>query len=104
MAILAGAKSMSAALPKNGTEKLPLTLVIGTQENVDSPALESWKTIARDIISLSVLRGRLDAEGEEIIFGKTSRAKETTRSGSSECVPTNSAAMDNRFAKIIINA
>ena len=71
----AGAKSVSATLPKNSPAELPFTLVIGTGEDVDSPALGKWKCYTRDIIGLSVLRGRLEIDSEEFLIQKPEQEK-----------------------------
>lgn len=72
----AGAKSVSGSIPKKGPEDMPLTLVIGTQEDINTPALQTWKVYARDILSLSVLRGNLDIDSEEFLVDKVRQQKE----------------------------
>lgn len=64
----AGAKKVVNTLPKKGPDELPATLVIGTQEDSKSPALKKWKCYSKDLISLSVLRGRLDVESDEFLI------------------------------------
>ena len=75
IATYAGAKSILATLPKKPPEELPFTLVIGTVEDVDSPALGKWKCYTRDIISLSVLRGSLEIDSEEFLVQKPEQEK-----------------------------
>ncbi len=75
IATYAGAKSILATLPKKPPEELPFTLVIGTVEDVDSPALGKWKCYTRDIISLSVLRGSLEIDSEEFLVQKPKQEK-----------------------------
>ena len=75
IATYAGAKSVLATLPKKPPRELPLTLVIGTVEDVDSPALAKWKCYTRDIIGLSVLRGRLEIDSEEFLIPKPEQDK-----------------------------
>ena len=79
IATFAGAKSVSSSLPKKGPEELPSTLVIGTQEDVNTPALDNWKVFTRDILSLSVLRGNLDTDSEEFLIHKTEQEKGSKR-------------------------
>ena len=70
IATYAGAKSVSTTLPKKPPEELLLTLVIGSVEDLDSPALEKWRCYTRDIIGLSVLRGRLEIGSGEFLIQK----------------------------------
>ena len=46
------------------------TLVIGTQEDAGVSALQNWKVFTRDVISLSVLRGKLNTGSEEFLIPK----------------------------------
>ena len=75
IATYAGAKSVLTALPKKPPEELPFTLVIGTVADVGSPALGEWKCYTRDIIGLSVLRGRLEIDSEEFLIQKPEQEK-----------------------------
>ena len=75
IATYAGAKSVSTTLPKKSPEELPFTLVIGTVKDVDTPALVNWKCYTRDIIGLSVLRGRLEIDSEEFLTQKPEQEK-----------------------------
>ena len=75
IATYAGAKSVLATLPKKPLGELPLTLVIGTVEDVDSPALGKWKCYTRDIIGLSVLRGSLDIDSDEFLIQRPEQEK-----------------------------
>ncbi len=75
IATYAGAKSVLATLPKKPPAELPFTLIIGTVEDVDSPALGKWKCYTRDIIGLSVLRGRLEIDSEEFQIQKPEQEK-----------------------------
>ena len=70
IATYAGAKSVLATLPKKAPAELPFTLIIGTVEDVNSPALEKWRCYTKDIISLSVLRGRLEIDSGEFLIQK----------------------------------
>ena len=74
-ATYAGAKSVLGTLPKKSPGELPFTLVIGTVKDLDSPALEKWKCYNRDIIGLSVLRGRLEIDSEEFLVHKPEQEK-----------------------------
>ena len=75
IASYAGAKSVLTTLPKKPPEELPFTLIIGTVEDVTSPALGLWKCYTRDIIGLSVLRGRLEIDSEEFLIQKLEQEK-----------------------------
>ena len=75
IATYAGAESVSTTLPKKPPEELPFTLVIGTVADVDTPALAKWKCYTRDIIGLSVLRGRLEIDSEEFLIQKPAQEK-----------------------------
>ena len=75
IATFAGAKSVLTTLPKQSPEELPFTLIIGTVEDVNSPALGQWKFYTRDIIGLSVLRGRLEIDSEEFLIPKPKQEK-----------------------------
>lgn len=75
IATYAGAKSVSTTLPKKSPEELPFTLVIGTVADVDSPTLAKWKCYTRDIIGLSVLRGRLEIDSEGFLIQKPEQEK-----------------------------
>lgn len=75
----AGAKSVLTTLPKKPPEVLPFTLVIGTVADVGSPALGEWKCYTRDIISLSVLRGRLEIDSEEFLIQKPPEQEKGSR-------------------------
>ena len=75
IATYAGAKSILTTLPKKPPEELPFTLIIGTVEDVNSPALGKWKCYTRDIIGLSVLRGCLEIDSEEFLIQKPEQEK-----------------------------
>ena len=75
IATYAGAKSILATLSKKPPEEMPFTLIIGTVEDVNSPALGKWKCYTRDIICLSVLRGRLEIDSEEFLIQKPEQEK-----------------------------
>ena len=75
IATYAGAKCVLTTLPKKPPEELPLTLVIGTVADIDSPTLANWKCYTRDIIGLSVLRGRLEIDSEEFLIPKPEQEK-----------------------------
>ena len=75
IATYAGAKSVLTTLPKKPPEELPLTLVIGTVADVGSPTLANWKCYTRDIIGLSVLRGKLEIYSEEFLIQKPEQEK-----------------------------
>lgn len=79
IAISSGAKSVSGALPKKGPEEVSPTLIIGTQEDTGSSALDVWKVFTRDIISLSVLRGNLDTDSEEFLIQKKQKGTNKKR-------------------------
>lgn len=70
---LAGANVL-ATPPKKGPEDVPSTIVIGTPE--DAKPSSSWQYYTRDVISLSVLRGKLDIESDEFKISKPGEGKE----------------------------
>ena len=75
IATYAGAKSILTTVPKKPPAELPFTLIIGTVEDVDSPALGKLRCYTRDIIGLSVLRGRLEIDSEEFLIQKPEQEK-----------------------------
>lgn len=75
IATYAGAKSILTTLPRKPPEELPFTLIIGTVEDVDSPTLGKWKSYTRDIIGLSILRGRLEIDSEEFLIQKPEQGR-----------------------------
>ena len=66
----AGAKGVSSGLPKEGPEKTTSTVVVGTRDGAEMAELQKlgWKAFAKDIISLSILRGKLDLESDEFLI------------------------------------
>lgn len=64
----AGAKGVSSTLPKKGPETTS-TIVVATHDNTEMAELQKlgWKAYAKDIISLSILRGKLDLESDEFL-------------------------------------
>lgn len=67
----AGAKSVSSAMPKKSPGETPrLTIVIGTRSDTDVGRLHKlgWRVYVKDIISLSILRGKLDLESDEFLI------------------------------------
>ena len=66
----AGAKGVSSALPRKGPQETPSTIVIATQDSAEVEALQplGWRAYVKDIISLSILRGKLDLETDEFLL------------------------------------
>ena len=63
----AGAKTVSSTLPKKSPEEAPSTIVVATPDGKEVAGLHKlgWRVYVKDIISLSVLRGKLDLESDE---------------------------------------
>lgn len=66
----AGAKSVFSTLPKKSPEETPFTLVVATHDHNEVAELQKlgWRAYVKDIISLSVLRGKLDWESDEFLI------------------------------------
>ena len=66
----AGAKSVSSTLPKKSPEEAPSTIVVATPDGKEVADLHKlgWRVYVKDIISLSVLRGKLDLESDEFLI------------------------------------
>ena len=66
----AGAKSVSSALLNKGPEEVASTIVVATQDDTGMAELQKlgWRAYTKDIISLSVLRGKLDLESDEFLI------------------------------------
>lgn len=69
IALLAGAKSVQANLPKKSNKGVSLTIIIAAHNDADLSALEEggWRSFSKDIIALSVLRGVLDTDNDEFL-------------------------------------
>ena len=65
----AGARSVSAALPKKSPEEAPSTFVVAAHNDTEVAGLRKrgWRAYVKDLISLSVLRGKLDLESDEFL-------------------------------------
>lgn len=66
----AGAK-FSSALPKKSPEETSSsTVVVATHEDTEGATLQKlgWRVYVKDIISLSILRGKLDLESDEFLI------------------------------------
>jgi hypothetical protein len=70
IALLAGSKSVHASLPKTSNKGAPSTIIIAAHNDTDLAALEEggWRSFSKDIITLSVLRGWLDAGNDEFLM------------------------------------
>ena len=77
----AGAKSVSASLPKKSPEEAPSTIVVATPDGKEVADLHKlgWKAYVKDIISLSVLRGKLDLENDEFLIKDKEQDKESKK-------------------------
>ncbi|KAI9880514.1 MAG: hypothetical protein M1830_002554 [Pleopsidium flavum] len=66
IALLVGANAVHPKIPK-GTKHSPKTLVLASEHDNDASVLEEagWSCYSKDVISLSILRGRFDYESEE---------------------------------------
>lgn len=72
IAMHAGAKSVQVSIPKKPSQMgdKSQTFIIAAQDDGELPALEEagWRSFNKDIITLSVLRGTVDAEGNEFLI------------------------------------
>ena len=66
VALSAGAESVMNTLPKKRPQELLSTLIVGTQ--ADRRSLKEWRCYTKDIVGLSVLRGKLDLENDEFLI------------------------------------
>lgn len=66
LALLVGANAVHPKIP-NGAEHSPKTLVLASEHDKDASLLEEagWTCYSKDVISLSILRGRFDHESGE---------------------------------------
>ena len=73
------AGGVSSALPKKTPEETSSTLVIATHDSPEVAQLQKlgWRVYVRDIISLSILRGKLDLESDEFLL--TEQKKESRK-------------------------
>lgn len=71
IAMHAGAKSVQVSIPKKPSQldDKSKTFIIAVQDDGELPALEDagWRSFNKDIITLSVLRGTVDVEGNEFL-------------------------------------
>lgn len=72
IAMHAGAKSVQVSIPKKPSQMgdKSQTFIIAAQDDGELPALEEsgWRCFNKDIITLSVLRGTVDVEGNEFLI------------------------------------
>lgn len=73
----AGARSVFSSLPKKSPEDAPSTIVVATPDGKEVADLQKlgWKAYTKDIISLSVLRGKLDLESDEFLINDKEQDK-----------------------------
>ena len=64
----AGARRVGSSLPKKGSQPESLILIIGAFEDVDTPILRERRCFTKDIVSLSILRGKLDVDSDEFLI------------------------------------
>lgn len=82
----AGAKSVVSSLPKKSPDETPSTVVVVATDdkNNNNEVAElqklGWKVYVKDIISLSVLRGKLDLESDEFLVIKEQQQKKEMES------------------------
>ena len=77
----AGAKSVSSTLPKKSPKEAPSTIVVATPDGKEVAELHKlgWRAYVKDIISLSVLRGKLDLESDEFLINEKEQDKESKK-------------------------
>lgn len=72
IAMHAGAKSVQVSIPKKPSQigDKSQTFIIAAQDDGELPALEEagWRSFNKDIITLSVLRGTVDVDGNEFLI------------------------------------
>ena len=77
----AGASAVSSALPKKSPKDTSSTLVVATHNSSEMAELQrlGWRAFVKDIISLSVLRGKLDLESDEFLIQIQEQKKESRK-------------------------
>lgn len=77
----AGARSVFSFLPKKSPDETPSTVVVATDDNNEVAELQKlgWKAYVKDIISLSVLRGKLDLESDEFLIKEQKKVSSRKR-------------------------
>ena len=79
----AGAKDVSSKLPKTTPEETSSsTIVVAKQGSPEVAELQKlgWRVYVKDIISLSILRGKLDLESDEFLMqGQREESKKRKR-------------------------
>lgn len=70
IAVCAGARKVGTSLPKESSDSNATTLIIGSLDDNDTPALQEKRFFTKEMISLSVLRGHLDTESDEFLIEK----------------------------------
>ena len=77
----AGAKSVSCTLPKKSPGEAPSTIVVATPDDKEVADLRKlgWRAYVKDIVSLSVLRGKLDLESDEFLIDEKEQGKESKK-------------------------
>lgn len=68
IATCAGAKSITTKIPKQSDNPIAYTLIIATLADLTLPTLANQRCYSKDILSLSILRGKLDAESDEFLL------------------------------------
>ena len=65
----AGATGVSTALPKKSPEETSSAIMVATYDGVEVAELQKlgWRVYVKDIVSMSVLRGKLDLESDEFL-------------------------------------
>ena len=83
IAITAGAKDVSSTLPKKAPEETSSsTIIVAKQGSTEVAELQKlgWRVYVKDLISLSILRGKLDLESDEfLINGQKEESKKRKR-------------------------
>ncbi|KAL9633482.1 MAG: hypothetical protein Q9164_004672 [Protoblastenia rupestris] len=80
LAIMAGAKQVSGAMPKKSAEETPNTLIIAS---INDPSLaqfkSGWRCFVREIIGISILRGILDTSSDEFLVQLAQETKGSSK-------------------------
>lgn len=68
--VAAGAKSIQNTIPRKGPQELCTTVVIATNNDKDLENLRGngWRVYAKEMITLSILRGSLELESDEFLI------------------------------------
>ena len=80
LASMAGAKHVSAALPKKAPDELSETLVVaGSNDPARGKLRPGWKCFSHEVIGISILRGKVDLSSNEFLVPISENEEEQRR-------------------------